>query len=64
MRSGSTISALVAKELNALKGERCSRLLAETGGQRSTRSALEISGEKLACRNESDRSQKEGAHDS
>ena len=36
------ISALAARELNAWKGERCSRLLAETEGQGSIMGTLYI----------------------
>lgn len=59
--SGSMISALAVKELNAWRGERCSRLVAETviKGQSGTRPAHLG---KLACRNEGNGSQKEGAH--
>ena len=62
MSFGSIISALAAKELNAWKGERCSRLLAETGVGGQSGATLEI-WRGLSCRNEGDRGQKEGTHD-
>lgn len=56
------ISDLAVKELNAWRGERCSRLLAatEAGGQSGTPGKPE--GE-LACRDKNDWGQKEGTHD-